>query len=145
MFSVLFFFILFKKNKKFILSLNTQNNIYYCSIILKKWTFFLFLKVYSVLYQTNQEVLSEFKSTFKNTVNINHKELNKAGYTAISCGRVGRGIQPQSTPQVPHSHAQKASKTLISSLFDSCPRTDGPTDRPTDGRTEPPIELRVRN
>ena len=30
---------------------------------------------------------------------------NKAGYTAISCGRVGRGIQLQSTPQVPHSHA----------------------------------------
>ena len=32
------------------------------------------------------------------------------------CGRVGRGIQPQSIPQVPYSNAQKASKTLVSSV-----------------------------
>ena len=54
---------------------------------------------------------------------------NKAGYTAISCGRVGRG-----------GYAQKPSNTLIFALFDSCPRTDGPTDRrtdrPTDRRTD---------
>ena len=48
------------------------------------------------------------------------------------CGRVGRGIQPPSTPQVPHSHTQNASKTLIFELFDSCSQTDGRTDGPTD-------------
>ena len=48
------------------------------------------------------------------------------------CGWVGRGIQPPSTPQVPHSHTQNASKTLVFALFDSCSRTDGPTDRRTD-------------
>ena len=40
------------------------------------------------------------------------------------CKRVGRGIQPPSTPQVPHSPTQKASKTLILALFDSSSRTD---------------------
>ena len=64
--------------------------------------------------------------------------MNKAGYTAISCGRVGRGGNAT-------VRNKKCSKTLISSLFDSCPRTDGPTDRRTDGRTKPLIELRVRN
>ena len=29
------------------------------------------------------------------------------------CGRVGRGIKAPSTPQVLHSHAQNASKTLV--------------------------------
>ena len=64
-----------------------------------------------------------------------NKETSDAG-SQYCCGRVGRGIQPLSIPQVPHSHAQKASKTLVSSLFDSCPRTDGPTDRPTDRPTD---------
>ena len=31
------------------------------------------------------------------------------------------------------------------SVFDSCSRTDRPTDGRTDGRTKPLIELRVRN
>ena len=50
---------------------------------------------------------------------------NKAGYTAISCGRVGRGRNARfPTFQLDHH---------------------GPTDQPTDGRTKPLIELRVRN
>ena len=51
---------------------------------------------------------------------------NKAGYTAISCGRVGSG-----------GNARVPTFRLVS--------TDRPTDRPTDGRTKPLIELRVRN
>ena len=39
--------------------------------------FLSFLKVYSMTYQTNQEVLPEFKSTFKNTVKIDLKELQQ--------------------------------------------------------------------
>ena len=52
-----------------------------------------------------------------------------------------RPIQPPSQ----HRHIQKASKTLVFPLFDSCLRTNGPTDRRTDGRTESPLKLRVRN
>ncbi|MEE3023615.1 MAG: hypothetical protein VX367_13585 [SAR324 cluster bacterium] len=33
----------------------------------------------------------------------------------------------------------------VFTLFDSCSRTNGPTDGWTDGRTYPLIELRVRN
>ena len=51
---------------------------------------------------------------------------NKAGYTAISCGREGRG-----------GNAHFPTFRLMS--------TDGPTDGPMDGRTKPLIELRVRN
>ena len=67
------------------------------------------------------------------------------------CGRVGRGIQPPSTPHAPTpTHLLiKTSKTLVFPLFDSWLRTDGRTDRwtdgQTDGRTKPLIELRVRN
>ncbi|MEE3023623.1 MAG: hypothetical protein VX367_13625 [SAR324 cluster bacterium] len=55
--------------------------------------------------------------------------INKAGYTATSCGRVGRGGNARfHTFQLDH-HGP----------------TDQPTDQPTDGRTKPLIELRVRN
>ena len=52
--------------------------------------------------------------------------VNKAGYTATSCGRVGRG-----------GNARFHTFRLVV--------TDGPTDGPTDGRTQALIELRVRN
>ena len=52
-----------------------------------------------------------------------HATKNKAGYTAISCGRVGRG-------------GNKRFRLVF---------TDQPTNRRTDGRTKPLIELRVRN
>ena len=45
------------------------------------------------------------------------KYLNKAGYTATSCGRVGRS-----------GNARFHTFRLV--------LTDGPTDRPTDGRTD---------
>ena len=53
------------------------------------------------------------------------KETNKAGYTASSCGRVGRG----------------------GIAYFSTFRLDqyGPMDGPTDRRTKPLMELRVRN
>ena len=41
---------------------------------------------------------------------------NKAGYTAISCGRVGRG----------------GNARFLTFRLDGYGRTDGPTDRPTD-------------
>ena len=46
------------------------------------------------------------------------------------CGRLGRGIQPPSIPNAPSTplptltHTQKASKTLVFPLFDSCPQMD---------------------
>ena len=52
--------------------------------------------------------------------------FNKARYTAISCGRVGRG-----------GNARFPTFQLV--------LTDQPTDQPTDGRTKPLTELRVRN
>ena len=53
-------------------------------------------------------------------------------------GWVGRGVQPPSTP---HTRTQKASKMLVFSLFDLCPRTNGRTDQrtnvePTEGPTD---------
>ena len=50
---------------------------------------------------------------------------NKAGYTAISCGRVGRG----------------GNARFPTFRLDGY----GLTDRRTNGRTKPLIELRVRN
>ena len=57
-------------------------------------------------------------------------------------GRVGRGIQPQSTPKPqPHTlkHTQKVSETLVFPLFlldhhGTMDQRNGPTD----GRTKPP-------
>ena len=53
------------------------------------------------------------------------------------CGRVGRGIQPPSTPHAPPpTHIpKKISKTLVFPLFDSWV-TDRRTDGRTDGRTD---------
>ena len=56
-------------------------------------------------------------------------DANKAGYTAISCGRVGRG----GNTRFPTFQLERDGPT------------NQPTDRPTDGRTKPLIELRVRN
>ena len=56
------------------------------------------------------------------------------------CGRVGRGMQPPSIPQVPHSQAQKVSKTLVSALFYFCSWTDR-----RDGRTKPLRKSKRRN
>ena len=55
--------------------------------------------------------------------------FNKSGYTAISCGRVGRGGNA-------HFH---------SFSIHACQRTNRPTNGRTDGRTKPLIELFVRN
>ena len=52
---------------------------------------------------------------------------------------------PLPTPLPTQTHTQKASKTLDFPLFDSCSQTDGQTDGPTNRRTKPVIELRVRN
>ena len=67
--------------------------------------------------------------------NVAWKWTSEAG-SQYRCGRVGRGIEPSSTPQVSHSHTQNASKTLVFALFDSCSWTDGPTDQQTDGPTD---------
>ena len=50
--------------------------------------------------------------------------MNKAGYTATSCGRVGRS----GNARFPTFQLER----------------DGPTDGPTDGRTKPLIEMRGR-
>ena len=63
--------------------------------------------------------------------------LNKAGYTAISCGRVGRGGYARfPTFQLDHYGPTDTFRLVV---------TDGPTKGLTDGRTKPLIELRVRN
>ena len=70
----------------------------------------------------------------KMIIKLYHKKLekkdgrqirNKAGYTATSCGRVGRG-----------GNARFPIFRLVGY---------GPMDGRTDGRTKPLIELRVRN
>ena len=61
---------------------------------------------------------------------IKQNIANKAGYTATSCVRVGRG-----------EYARFPTFRLV--LTDR--RTDGLTDQWTDGRTKLLIELRVRN
>ena len=48
---------------------------------------------------------------------------------------------PHPTPFPTQTHTQKASETLVFPLFDSWSWTNGPTDRRTDGRTKPLIEL----
>ena len=52
------------------------------------------------------------------------------------CGRVGKGVQPPSTPQPPHKHTNIRKKYLKRSFphFPIC--ADGPTDRRTNGRTD---------
>ena len=50
-----------------------------------------------------------------------------------------KGTRPDTRPPVAGGWA--GAEMRVSSLFDSCPRTN----RPTDGRTKPLIELRVRN
>ena len=51
--------------------------------------------------------------------------------------------RPDTRPPVADGWAG-AEKRLFQ-LFDPCLRTNGPTDQRTNGRTKPPIELRVRN
>ena len=57
---------------------------------------------------------------------MNEKQRNEAGYTATSCGRVGRG-----------GYAPFPTFRLM--------LTEGWTDEPKDQRTDGLIELRVRN
>ena len=64
-------------------------------------------------------------------------EMNKAGYTASSCGRVGRGGNAR------FPIFRLVGYGLMDGRTDG--RTDGETDRRKDGRTKPLIELRVRN
>ena len=71
------------------------------------------------------------------------------------CRWVGRGSQPSSTPNAPPNCLSnsdkytKASKTLISPLFNLCSQSKRPkdqqTDRQRDGWTMPLIELCVHN
>ena len=73
------------------------------------------------------------------------QKINKWRGVTISLRTGGQGHPtPNYIPCPSHMH-KKPSKMLIFALFDSCPRTNGPTDRRTDGRTKPLIELRVRN
>ena len=57
----------------------------------------------------------------KSDLHIENLIINKAGYTATSCGRAGRG----GNTRFPTFRLER--------------------DQPTDGRTEPLIELRVHN
>ena len=61
------------------------------------------------------------------------------------CGRVGKGIQPQSTPQI-SPHTQTYTKGIQNARFYTFRLNHyGPTDQRTDGRTKPLRELHVRN
>ena len=68
---------------------------------------------------------------------------NKVRGVTISLRTGGQGhLTPIHTPNpTPYTNIEKVSKTLIFPLFDSITSTD----QPTDGRTKPLIELRVRN
>ena len=50
------------------------------------------------------------------------------------CGRMGRGIQPPSTPQ-PRSNTQTYTKSIENARF-QLDHHDGPTDQPTNRRTD---------
>ena len=65
------------------------------------------------------------------------EKMNKAGYTATSCGRVGRGGNAH-FPTFRLDHYGPTDGPTDG-------RTDRRTDGPTDRRTKPLIELRVRN
>ena len=67
-------------------------------------------------------------------------KMNMWHRVTISCGRVGRGIQPPFIFQRPtlHTNIDKVSNMLIFSLFDSITtdqRMEKQTNRPMDGRT----------
>ena len=88
--------------------------------------FFVVILIFPVCY-----ALTQTRSRQRGSREEEMEDEGKWRGSQYRCGRVGRGIQPPSTPQVHHSHTQNASKTLIFALFDSCSRTDGPTDRRT--------------
>ena len=55
----------------------------------------------------------------------------------VNCGRVGRGIQPRSTPQPP-PHTQTCTKSIQNARFqlNHFGRNDGSKNQRTDGRAE---------
>ena len=71
--------------------------------------------------------------------NSSNKITSDAG-SQYRCGRVGRGIQPPSTPK-PTPNTQTYAKSIKNARFltfqlDDPGRTDGPMDRRTNGRTD---------
>ena len=88
-------------------------------------------------------ILSERKKGRK----VEEKITSDAG-SQYRCGRVGRGIQPPSTPK-PTPNTQTYTKSIKNARFptfqldDHGPtdrRTDGPTDRRTDWPTDRPTD-----
>ena len=70
------------------------------------------------------------------------KKQVKRGHNIVADGWAGAANShphqmPHPTPLPTQTHTKKAPAMLVFSLFDSCSLTDG--------RTEPLIELRVRN
>ena len=55
-----------------------------------------------------------------------------------------RKTRPDTRP-IPVADRWAGVEMRVFTLFDSCSRTNQRTDGPTDGRTKPLIELRVRN
>ena len=71
-----------------------------------------------------------------------HKQVTR-GHNIVADGWAGASNPHPHPNQGPTlKRAQKVSKTLV---FNSITMTDQRTDGPTDGRTKPLIELRVRN
>ena len=52
--------------------------------------------------------------------------------------------RPDTRP-IPVADGWAGAEMRVFTLYNSITITDGPTDERTDGRTKPPIELRVRN
>ena len=71
---------------------------------------------------------------------VNKHKTSDAG-SQYHCRRMGRGANPHPYPMLhwnpfpTQTHTQKASKTLVFLLFNSCWWTDGPTDRQMDGQS----------
>ena len=94
-----------------------------------------------------RQILQVSKKRKEQLKNARKKRTSDAG-SQYRCGRVGRGSQPPSTPNAPtnppsNTHTHK--KLLKRSFSHFSTRGHGPTDRRTNGRTKPLIELRVRN
>ena len=76
------------------------------------------------------------------------KEKTSDAGSQYHCGRVGRGIQPPSTPQ-PTSNTQTYTKSIENARFPTFQldhhdgRTNGPTDGRTNGRTDQRTDQRT--
>ena len=112
-----------------------------------------FAQTWLIISQVPSEVWLMFKSiSIWLPESYQEQQVTSDAGSQYRCGRVGRGIHTPTHFQHSNIH-KKYRKRSFSHFSTRWPRTNGPTDRrtdgptdgPTDRRTMPLIELRVRN